>query len=46
MKKQIKCDFCPYSKLKNGKFVCPYGECLLSPLKIEKMLDKLSNLNE
>lgn len=33
-----KCDWCPYSKMVNGKLVCPWSTCSLTQHNIEDIL--------
>lgn len=33
-----KCSFCPNSRMRDGKLVCPYGSCTLSRSELEHML--------
>lgn len=32
-----KCDFCPHSRLKKGKLVCPWAYCILDSEDLEKI---------
>lgn len=40
-----KCDFCPYSENKDGKIVCPYNHCVLSPTDISRILQAIRGRN-
>lgn len=36
-----KCDWCPNSRLVNGKLVCPYSICMLPKSEIKNILKEL-----
>ena len=40
-----KCDWCNYSRLKNGKLICPFEMCWLTKTEIKEILRALSNVN-
>lgn len=37
----VKCSFCPYSIVKNGKLSCCYDQCILSQEEIFEILRKV-----
>jgi hypothetical protein len=41
-----KCDFCPNSRMVNGKLTCPCVTCTLSTYRIQEILDKLAKIGE
>lgn len=40
-----KCDFCPHSKNKDGKIVCPFSSCLISGADLQKILRAIERGN-
>lgn len=42
----IKCDWCNYSRLKNGKLICPFETCWLTNTEIKEILRILCNENK
>ena len=43
--RMTKCDWCNYSRLKNGKLICPFEMCWLTKTEIKEILRALSNVN-
>lgn len=41
-----KCDWCPHSRLKNGKLICPYRICFLTSTEIKEILRILCDANK
>lgn len=36
-----KCSFCPNSRMKDGKLICPYSSCILLPSQLKDMMSLL-----
>ena len=39
-----KCDFCPESRLVDGKLTCPYFSCALTDSQLKEMLKAVAKL--
>lgn len=39
-----KCDFCPHSRLENGKLVCPYSICWLSKKELKEIYEMMKSM--